>query len=147
MEMTEHLIRFAILILGIGFAVILGHFRPEWKSRKTVICWVWTIAAIDIIIIGGSFAVTLTAQMFIGGALVLNVINFIGDRIETIKFKDFSASLGQEDEYNKAHSINKPRKKKEPEEPEVWPDGEKNDNPVPSPKMFKGKKTDGPESK
>ena len=154
MEMTEHLIRFAILILGIGFAVILGHFRPEWKSRKTVICWIWTIAAIDIIIIGGSFAVTLTAQMFIGGALVLNVINFIGDRIETIKFKDFSASLGQEDEYNREHSINKPRMKKEPklEEPieensEIWPDGEKSDNPVPSPKMFKGKKADGPKGK
>lgn len=137
MELTEHLIRFSILILGIGFAVILGKFRPEWKSRKTLISWIWTIAAIDIIITGGTFAVTLTAQMFIGGALVLNVINFIGDRIETIKFKDFSASLGQEDEYNKEHSINKAKKKKEPE---VWPDGETSENPEPSPEMFKGKK-------
>jgi hypothetical protein len=49
------------------------------------------MAAVDIMIMDGEFGQTLTAQMFIGGALVLNVVNFIGDRIETIKFRDFSA--------------------------------------------------------
>lgn len=115
----EHFLRFSILILGISFAVILGRFRPEWKSRKTLISWVWTIAAIDIIIMDGNFATSFSAQMFIGGALFLNIINFIGDRIENIKFKDFSASLTHETKYDEKHSITK-KKKKDKEE---WPDG------------------------
>ena len=89
----EHLARFAIIILGIVFAILLGKFRPEWRSRKTLICWVWTIVAANIIIMDGDFALSTTAQLFIGGALLLNVINFIGDRIETIKFKDFTMNL------------------------------------------------------
>lgn len=142
-KLLEHTIRLAILIIGIGFAVVLGRYRPEWKSRKTLISWIWTMAAIDIIVMDSAFAITLTAQMFIGGALLLNIINFIGDRIETIKFKDFSASLGQEDQYDKEHSMRKKKKPVEPELAENWPDGtpkEENQNPVPSPKMFKGKK-------
>lgn len=119
MVYVEHAFRFLIIIFGILFAVILGRFRPEWKSRKTLISWVWTIVAVDIIIIDGDFALSLTAQLFIGGALILNVINFIGDRIETIKFKDFSASLGQEDEYDKKHSI----QKRKGSAKETWPDG------------------------
>jgi len=95
-QLLEHLIRFFILMFGIGFAVVLGQYRPEWKSRKTIICWAWTMAAIDILIMDGQLARTLTAQLFIAGAILLNVINFIGDRIETIKFKDFSASLARE---------------------------------------------------
>lgn len=125
MEFRHHLIRFALLVFGIGFAVLLGRFRPEWKSRKTLISWVWTMAAVDIMIMDVEFAKTLSAQMFIGGALLLNVINFIGDRIETIKFKDFSASLSNEDEYNKKHSIKK-RQKPTPAPPDKkWPDGGK----------------------
>jgi len=92
----EHIARFLIVILGIAFAVLLGKWRPEWRSRKTLICWVWSIVAADIIIMDGDFALSTTAQLFIGGALMLNVINFIGDRIETIKFKDFTASLKSE---------------------------------------------------
>ena len=116
----EHLIRFAIIALGILVAILLGHCRPEWKSRKTVISWVWTIAAIDVMIMGGDFARSLSAQMFIAGALMLNIINFVGDRIENIKFKDFSASLTTEGEYDKKHSIIKGKKKNKLEE---WPDG------------------------
>lgn len=116
----EHFLRFSILILGIAFAVVLGRFRPEWKSRKTLISWVWTIAAIDIIIMDENFATSFSAQMFIGGALFLNIVNFIGDRIENIKFKDFSASLTHETEYDKKHSSTKKKKKKEAED---WPDG------------------------
>ena len=119
----EHFLRFGILILGVSFAVILGRFRPEWKSRKTLISWVWTIAAIDIIIMDENFATSFSAQMFIGGALFLNIINFIGDRIENIKFKDFSASLTTETEYDKKHSITKKKNKKETPASE-WPDGE-----------------------
>ena len=128
--LLEHTVRLIFLIISIGFAVTLGHFRPEWKSRKTLLSWVWTMAAIDIIIMDGNFARTLSAQMFIGGALMLNVINFIGDRIETIKFKDFSASLTQEEENNRKHSIKK--KKKEPEDKGQWPDGERPE-PTPAP--------------
>ena len=113
--MKEHLIRFSILALGIGFAVILGHFRPEWKSRKTLISWIWTMAAIDIMIMDDAFAKTISAQIFIAGALMLNIINFVGDRIENIKFKDFSASLSTEKEYDKKHSINRKKKSEEPE--------------------------------
>jgi hypothetical protein len=123
-----HIIRFGILMLGIAFAVIIGRYRPEWKSRKTLISWVWTIAAIDIMIMDGAFATTLSAQLFIGGALILNVINFIGDRIETIKFKDFSASLGHEETNEQGHSMRKeptptPPKKNETPPPQ-WPDGD-----------------------
>ena len=122
---SEHLVRFLIIILGIVFAVILGRFRPEWKSRKTLISWVWTIVAVDIIIMDGEFAMSFTAQMFIAGALILNIINFIGDRIETIKYKDFSASLGHEEENEKKHSINKEKPVKEdnrcPDRPEPTP--------------------------
>jgi len=92
----EHVIRFLIIIIGITVAFVLGHYRPEWKSRKTILSWVWTIVAVDIIIMDGPFSMSLTAQLFIVGAFILNVINFIGDRIETIKFKDFSASLRHE---------------------------------------------------
>ena len=92
----EHIIRFLIIIIGIAIAFILGRFRPEWKSRKTILSWTWTIVAVDIIIMDGPFSMSLTAQLFIVGAFILNVINFIGDRIETIKFKDFSASLRHE---------------------------------------------------
>lgn len=123
--LIEHLIRFSILALGIGFAVLLGHFRPEWKSRKTLISWVWTMAAIDIMIMDGAFAKSLSAQIFIAGALMLNIINFVGDRIENIKFKDFSASLNTETEYDKKHSITK--KKQKPDN--QWPD----DRPEPTP--------------
>jgi hypothetical protein len=124
-QLLEHLIRFIIIMVGIGFAVYLGRHRPEWRSRKTLICWVWTMVATDIMIMNGDFSKSFSAQLFIGGALILNVINFIGDRIETIKFKDFSASLKTEDANEKKHSI---KKKKEPvhyvtEDPEAWPDG------------------------
>ena len=102
--MKEHLLRISILVLSIGFAVLLGHFRPEWKSRKTLISWVWTIAAIDIMVMDDTFAKSLSAQIFIAGALLLNIINFVGDRIENIKFKYFSASLSTEKEYDKKHS-------------------------------------------
>ena len=125
--LIEHLIRFSILALGIGFAVLLGHFRPEWKSRKTLISWVWTMAAIDIMIMDGAFAKSLSAQIFIAGALMLNIINFIGDRIESIKFKDFSASLSTETEYDKKHSITK--KKQKPDN--QWPDGRPEPTPTP----------------
>lgn len=125
--MKEHLIRISILVIGIGFAVLLGHFRPEWKSRKTLISWVWTIAAIDIMVMDDTFAKSLSAQIFITGALLLNIINFIGDRIENIKFKDFSASLSTEKEYDKKHSITK-KKRKSTE----WPDGTLN-RPEPTP--------------
>jgi len=111
-------------MLGIAFAVIIGRYRPEWKSRKTLISWVWTIAAIDIMIMDGAFATTLSAQLFIGGALILNVINFIGDRIETIKFKDFSASLGHEETNEQGHSMHQPKKTKKETPPPQWPDGE-----------------------
>ena len=127
--LIEHLLRFGILALGIGFAVFLGRFRPEWKSRKTLISWTWTMAAIDIMIMDGNFAKTLSAQIFIGGALILNVINFIGDRIENIKFKDFSASLSTEKEYDKKHSITK--KKQKPDN--QWPDGRPEPTPTPTP--------------
>jgi hypothetical protein len=115
-KLLEHGVRFLIMILGIGFAVFLGRFRSEWRSRKTLICWIWTIAAIDVMIMDGEFATTLTAQMFIGGALVLNTINFIGDRIETIKFKDFTASLGKE-------GAVRPEPTPAPPAKEKWPDG------------------------
>ena len=115
----EHTARFIVIILGIIFAVVLGRFRPEWKSRKTLISWVWTIVAVDIIIMNGEFSTSLTAQLFIAGAFILNMINFIGDRIETIKFRDFSASLSQEDENERGHSIKRKRKIKiDVEEPE-----------------------------
>jgi hypothetical protein len=114
---AEHIFRFLIIILGITFAVVLGRFRPEWRSRKTLICWVWSIVAADIIIMDGQFALSLTAQLFISGALVLNVINFIGDRIETIKFKDFTASLKSEPE-----TPVKPIQYVT-EDPNTWPDG------------------------
>ena len=94
--LVEHLARFFIIILGIVFAIILGRYRAEWRSRKTLICWVWTIIAADIVIMDGDFALSRTAQFFIGGALLLNVINFIGDRIETIKFKDFTMNLDKD---------------------------------------------------
>lgn len=120
--LLEHLIRIIIMTIGIGFAVYLGKSRPEWRSRKTLICWVWTIGAVDLLIMDGNLAKSLSAQLFIGGALILNVINFIGDRIETIKFKDFSASLKPE------HSMHQPKKKKEPipyvtGDIKDWPDG------------------------
>lgn len=121
--MKEHLLRISILVLSIGFAVLLGHFRPEWKSRKTLISWVWTIAAIDIMVMDDTFAKSLSAQIFIAGALILNIINFVGDRIENIRFKDFSASLSAEKEYDKKHSITKKKNKKETPASE-WPDGE-----------------------
>lgn len=121
-SLLEHSIRFLILILSIGFAVFLGKFRPEWKSRKTLISWVWTMAAIDIIIMDHDLARSFSAQLMIGGALILNIINFIGDRIETIKYKDFSASLSHEETYHKDHSIKKKPKKKRIEE-DQWPDG------------------------
>ena len=124
---SEQLIQILIVFTGIGVAILLGHYRPEWKSRKTLICWTWTIAAIDIIIMNGTLARSLSAQLFIGGALILNVINFIGDRIETIKFKDFSASLSVEESNNKNHSI---RKKKKAEE--QWPDGDTKERPEPT---------------
>lgn len=114
-RLAEHIIRFAILAAGIGFAVILGKYRPEWKSRKTLISWIWTMAAIDIMIMDDAFAKTTSAQIFIAGALILNIINFVGDRIENIKFKDFSASLSAEKEYDKKHSITKKKKNEEPE--------------------------------
>lgn len=141
--LASHTVRLLILATGIGLAIVLGHFRPEWKSRKTVISWVWTIAAMDIMLTGGEFATSLSAQMFIAGALILNIINFVGDRIENIKFKDFSASLTTEKEYNSKHSILKNKKpepeqsepeQSEPEQPKKtnkkknkfsdWPDGE-----------------------
>ena len=125
--MKEHLIRISILVIGIGFAVLLGRFRPEWKSRKTLISWVWTIAAIDIMVMDDTFAKSLSAQIFITGALLLNIINFIGDRIESIKFKDFSASLSTEKEYDKKHSITK--KKQKPDN--QWPDGRPEPTPAP----------------
>lgn len=121
--MKEHLLRISILVLSIGFAVLLGHFRPEWKSRKTLISWVWTISAIDIMVMDDTFAKSLSAQIFIAGALILNIINFVGDRIENIRFKDFSASLSTEKEYDKKHSITKKKNKKETPASE-WPDGE-----------------------
>lgn len=121
-KLIEHIIRFIILAGGIGFAVILGRFRPEWKSRKTIICWVWTIAAIDILIMDGELAKSTTALFVIGGAILLNVINFIGDRIENIKYKDFSASLRIEET---AKQITK-------ELEGQWPDGD--------PPQKKGKK-------
>ena len=118
--MTEitiiQLLGFANIALSILIAIVLGHFRPEWKSRKTVISWIWTMAAIDIMIIGGDFIKSLSAQMFIAGALILNIINFVGDRIENIKFKDFSASLATEKEYDEKHSITKSKKKNKLEE-------------------------------
>lgn len=120
-NLMEHLVRFFFLSLSIGVAILLGHFRPEWKSRKTLISWVWTIAAIDIIIMDHDLAKSFSAQLIIGGALILNIINFIGDRIETIKYKDFSASLRQEEDYHKKHSIkNKSKKNSNKNE---WPDG------------------------
>jgi len=137
-DLLTHLLRFVIIILSVLFVIFLGRFRPEWKSRKTVISWIWTMVAIDIIIMDRQLAMTLTAQFFIGGALILNVINFIGDRIETIKFKDFSASLGHEETNEKGHSINKATKEQtsitgnqiqnqgkslEPIPIEQWPDG------------------------
>lgn len=139
-SILEHSIRFTIIMTGIGFAIFLGKFRPEWRSRKTLICWVWTMVAVDIMIMNGKFSESLSAQLFIGGALMLNVINFIGDRIETIKFKDFSASL-------KAETAERPEPtpappKKEPiqyviDDPSNWPDGETDENdPGPAPKLF-----------
>ena len=131
-QLLEHLIRIVIMMIGIGFAVYLGKSRPEWRSRKTLICWVWTIGAVDLLIMDGNLAKSLSAQLFIGGALILNVINFIGDRIETIKFKDFSASLKPD------HSMHQPVKKKKEPIPYVtgdikdWPDGgEVTEEPVP----------------
>jgi len=101
LKLLEHLVRLMIILLGIGFAIRLGKHRPEWRSRKTLICWVWTMVAVDIMIMNGNFSESTSAQIFIGGALTLNVVNFIGDRIETIKFNNFSASL----------STNEPKKK------------------------------------
>ncbi len=126
-QLLEHLIRFFILMFGIGFAVVLGQYRPEWKSRKTIICWAWTMAAIDILIMDGDLARSLTAQLFIGGAITLNVINFIGDRIETIKFKDFSASLARE----------KTACEQIAENIGVWPDGDIPEEPEQKPKRKK----------
>ena len=116
-QFLEHLLRFMIIMLGIGFAIFLGKFRPEWRSRKTLICWVWTMVAVDIMIMNGKFSESLSAQLFIGGALMLNVINFIGDRIETIKFKDFSASMSKE------------QTAIEPAKVGAWPDGDTEENP------------------
>ena len=106
--LSLHFLRFAVIIFGTIFALILGRYRAEWKSRKTLISWIWTIVAVNIVTMDRQLAVTLTAQLFIGGALVLNVINFVGDRIETIKFKDFSASLHVEGQYEENHSNNIP---------------------------------------
>lgn len=128
-QLLEHLIRFIIIMVGIGFAVFLGRYRPEWRSRKTLICWVWTMVATDIMIMNGEFSKSLSAQLFIGGALILNTINFIGDRIETIKYKDFSASLSHEEENEKKHSI---KKEKPVKETDLWPDGTLN-RPEPTP--------------
>ena len=126
---VEHIARFFILMLGITFAVVLGRFRPEWRSRKTLICWVWTMVVADIIIIGGPFAQSYTAQLFIGGALILNVINFIGDRIETIKFKDFTANLSHEETGKQATVAPVADEPNKPiqyvtEDPHAWPDGD-----------------------
>ena len=86
------------------------------------------IIHILILMLGIGFAVFLG---IIGGALILNIINFIGDRIETIKFKDFSASLTQEKKYDEEHSITKlvpeKKKKKKPTLAELWPDGSRDD--------------------
>lgn len=108
-KLLEHSISFLIVIIGIMFAVRLGKYRPEWRSRKTIICWVWTIAAVNIMIVNDRFAESTSAQIFVGGALILNVVNFIGDRIETIKFNNFSASM----------TSKKKRKEKEETEAEV----------------------------
>ena len=88
------------------------------------------MAAVDIIMMDAEFAKSLSAQMFIAGALILNIINFVGDRIENIKFKSFSASLSTENEYNNKHSIQKKNKKKTNAE---WPDGESEERPEPTP--------------
>jgi len=96
------------------------------------------MVAIDLIIMDRQLAMTLSAQFFIGGALILNVINFIGDRIETIKFKDFSASLGHEEINEKGHSMRQEPTpvppKKEPihyvaDDPGQWPDGSEEPGP------------------
>ena len=142
-SIIEHTIRFSIIMVGIAFAVMLGSYRPEWKSRKTLISWVWTIVAVDIMIMNGEFSKSLSAQMFIAGALMLNIINFIGDRIETIKFKDFSASLKHEESNDTNHSMHQPRKEPTPAPPKKdpipyvtgdikdWPDGGGIEDPGP----------------
>ena len=121
--LLTHTIRIGILMIGIGFAVFLGRYRPEWRSRKTLISWVWTIAVVDMIIMNDNFAQTISAQIIIGGALMLNIINFIGDRIETIKFKDFSASLKQEEGNESKHSL-RTGKTKSKDKMSGWPDGD-----------------------
>ncbi len=93
---TKHLIILANIII----VIIMGYFRPEWKSRKAIISWVWTISVIEMVSTNPTFSKTFSGQLFIAGALILNVINFIGDRIEAIKFKDFSASLTKEKKKN-----------------------------------------------
>jgi hypothetical protein len=85
-----------IILANIIIVIIIGYFRPEWKSRKAIISWMWTISVIEMISTNPTFSETFSGQLFIAGALILNVINFIGDRIEAIKFKDFSASLTKE---------------------------------------------------
>lgn len=116
-NIPPNMLQLLILVCAIAFALILGKFRPEWKSRKTIISWIWTVAVLDLIIMDSKFAKTTSAHLLIGGAIVLNVINFIGDRVEKIQFKSFSASLKKEEEYESQHTINnnskKPTKTKE----------------------------------
>ena len=91
--LEQYLIRYGLIAAGIAFVVVLGLFRKEWKSRKAIICWVWTFLAVDIVIKNGEFTESKVALAVIIIAGLLCTINFIGDRVETIKYKDFALNM------------------------------------------------------
>ena len=100
----QYLIRMFFVGVAVAFFVFLGRYRPEWKSRKTIVVWTWTVVALEVVVMDGEFAESRTALAVMIIAGLLNVINLIGDRLETIKFRDFSASLVVEGKHEAKHS-------------------------------------------
>jgi hypothetical protein len=55
--------------------------------------WVWLMITVDIMLMNGEFAESRTALACVIITGIVIVINLIGDRIENIKFKEFSTTL------------------------------------------------------
>jgi biotin transporter BioY len=89
----QYLVQFALFILSTAFVFILGWFRKEWRSRKAILTWIWTMLAVNVMLMNGAMAESTVAMIIAGGAVLLLVVNFIGDRFEVIKFKEFEMRL------------------------------------------------------
>jgi len=92
-EWTQYLIRFLFFCFSLAFVFVLGHFRPEWKSRKAIISWMWTMVAIDTMLMNGAMAESKTGLTVIIGAILIILTNLVGDRVQSVKFKDIEARL------------------------------------------------------